>query len=175
MKHQPTQKTVFWMLLVFLLAFPISAQAEDTVSSLKERIIDIQNKGKLGFRNFTLCQNIITYGQYVPYPDNRVKAGSTILFYYEPENVFTNRRNGIYHVWYTQSIIVRDNAGKELFKSDELLNFNHQSISPVLDLYAKNSLNLGKVAPGVYQYEAILHDKLRGIEARTTFTFEVVP
>ena len=161
--------------LVFFLVLSLPLCAEETVLSLKERIIDIQNNGKLGFRNFTLCKNIITYGQYVSSPDNKVKAGSTIFFYYEPENVFTNRRNGIYHVWYTQSIIVRDNKGIELLKSEELLNFNHQSNSPVLDLYAKNSLNLGKIPPGKYQYEAVLHDKLRGISASLTFAFEVVP
>lgn len=163
----------FALALSLFAAHPL--RAEETVLSLKERIIDIQNQGTLGFRNFTLCKNIITYGQYVPYPDNRVKSGSKIFFYYEPENVYTNRQNGIYHIWYTQSIIVKDADGKELLKSEEILNFNHQSISPVLDLYAKNSLNLGKVPPGTYQYEAILHDKLRGADARTTFVFEVIP
>jgi len=59
--------------------------SQETVLELKERIIDIQNTGELGFRNFTLCQNIITYGQYVPYPNNNVKAGSEIYFYYEPK------------------------------------------------------------------------------------------
>ncbi len=169
------KRIVLFVFLSFFLASPLPAWAEDTVLSLKERIIDIQNKGDLGFRNFTLCKNIITYGQYIPYPDNKVKTGSTVFFYYEPENVYTDRRNGIYHVWYTQSIIVRDADGKELLKSEEILNFNHQAIAPVLDLYAKNSLNLGKVSPGTYQFEAILHDKLRDAEARTTYTFEVVP
>jgi hypothetical protein len=174
MKIQKTlNASLIFLVLFFIISFPLFAQ--DTVLSLKERIIDIQNNSKLGFRNFTLCTNIITYGQYVASPNNKLKAGSTALFYYEPENVFTNRRSGIYHVWYTQSIIVRDSKGEEIFKSEELLNFNHQSQSPVLDLYAKNSLNLGKIPPGKYEYEAILHDKLRGTSAGKTFAFEVVP
>ena len=76
--------------------------AEETVAALKERIIDIQNKGKLGFRNFNRCDNIITYGSYVPAEGNKVPAGSKLLFYYEPENVFTNRVGGSYQIWYTQ-------------------------------------------------------------------------
>ena len=164
--------------LIFLGVFLLIANAtiaQETVLELKERIIDIQNKGKLGFRNFTLCKNIITYGQYVSYPNNQVKAGSKIYFYYEPKNLFTNRRGNTYHIWYTQDLIVRDSNGKELLNSPNLLNFNHQSISPVLDLYAKNSLNLGKLPPGKYEFEAVIHDKLKATSAKTTFIFEIIP
>jgi hypothetical protein len=51
-------------------------------------------------------------------------------------NVFTNR-----------------NKGKVLYEQEGLLNFRCSSRSPVFDLYATNSLNLGDLGPGTYLSE----------------------
>ena len=163
------------ILVLFLIALTPSLGAEETVASLKERIVDIQNQGTLGFRNFTLCSNIVGFGQYVPYPDNRVKAGSEIYFYYEPVNVFTNRVSGNYQIWFTQDMIIRSAKGEEILNMPEGLNFNFKAQSPVLDLYAQNSINLGELPPGTYQFTAVVHDKLKKSEASKSFLFEVVP
>jgi hypothetical protein len=161
-------------LILSLFALP-AVRGEDTVSSLKERIIDLQNEGQLGFRNFALCSNIITYGQYVPYATNKVKAGTKIYFYFEPENVFTNRLKGTYQVWFTQDMIVRTAKGDTLLDSPDALNFNMNSLAPVLDVWANNSLNLGDLPPGEYEFVAVIHDKLKKADATTVFPFEVVP
>ena len=161
---------------LFLLLFALpAAWGEDTVASLKERIIDLQNMGKPGFRNFALCSNIITYGQYVPYPDSKVKAGTKIYFYYEPENVFTNRLKGAYQIWFTQDMILRSIAGEKFLDSADALNFNLQSLAPVLDVWADNSLDLGRLPPGKYEFVAVIHDKLKKADATQVFPFEVVP
>ena len=161
-------------IMLSLFALP-AIWGEDTVSSLKERIIDLQNKGQLGFRNFALCSNIITYGQYVPYPNNKVKAGTKIYFYFEPENVFTNRLKGAYQIWFTQDMIVRTAKGEKLLDSPDALNFNMQSLAPVLDVWANNSLDLGGLPPGRYEFVAVMHDKLKNADATKVFPFEVVP
>ena len=122
-----------------------------------------------------MCSNIITYGQYVPYPNNQVKAGTKIYFYFEPENVFTNRLKGTYQTWFTQDMIVRTPKGEKLLDSPDALNFNMQSLAPVLDVWANNSLNLGGLPPGKYEFVAVIHDKLRKADATKVFPFEVVP
>jgi len=167
----------FWLIGVVIacLIIPATIIAEETVEKLKEQIIDIQNKGKLGFRNFTRCDNIITYGSYVPATDNKVEAGSKLLFYYEPENVFTNRRDETFQIWYPQDLIVKDAEGEELLNSPELLNFNYQTVAPVLDLYATNSLDLGDLPPGKYEFIAVLHDKLKKTSKTISYVFEIVP
>jgi len=154
---------------------PPALLAEDTVLGLKERIIDIQNKGKLGFNNFTRCENIITYGSYVPAVGNKLPQGSELLFYYEPANIFTNRRDNTYQSWYTQDVIVKNAQGEELLNSPELLNFNYQAVAPTLDLYATNSLDLGNLPVGKYEFTAILHDKLKKTSATKSYVFEIVP
>ncbi|MEA3507243.1 MAG: hypothetical protein U9R36_07140 [Elusimicrobiota bacterium] len=161
--------------LIAVCLIPSTLIGKETVEELKERIIEIQNKGKLGFRNFTRCENILSYGSYVEAPDNKITAGSQLLFYYEPENIFTNRRKGTFQVWYTQDLIVKDAEGNELLNSPDLLNFNYQTISPVLDLYATNSLDLGDLPPGKYEFIAVINDKLKKTSARISYVFEIVP
>lgn len=56
----------------------------------------------------------------------------------------------------------------------EALNFNYQTTSPVLDVYASNTLTLGDLPPGKYQFRAVLHDKLKRVDASYTYTFEIV-
>ena len=163
------------LLATLVLCWIGNALAEDPILKLKEEIIDLQNQGDLGFREFTLCSNVIGYGQYVAYPENKVKAGSEVYFYYEPVNVFTNRRGGMYQIWFTQDMIVLTVEGEELLNLEEALNFNYQTTSPVLDIFAKNTLTLGNLPPGMYRFRAVIHDKLRNTEAGHSYDFEVVP
>lgn len=60
-----------------------------------------------------------------------------------------------------------------LYEQKELLNFRYSSRSPVFDLSATNSLNLGDLGPGKYIYKAILRDKLKGVTAEHTLPFTV--
>jgi len=165
---------IYLLITGIILCLSLTVSGQDTINSLKEKIIDIQNKNKPGFRNFTLCSNIIGYGQYIAAENAKVKVGSEIIFYYEPINLFTNRQAGGYHVWYTQDMILLDASGKELYNGKELLNFNYNTTSPVMDFYAKNSLSLGQLPPGKYIFKAVLHDKLKREEATYKYTFEIV-
>ncbi len=165
---------LIWV-LGLVLWLPGLTFAQESVPELKQRILDLQNQGELGFRNFTLCSNIIGYGQYVAIPDNKVKVGSEVFFYYEPVNLFTNRQDNAYHIWYTQDIVLYTEDGQEIYRGNEALNFNYQTVSPVLDVFASNTLSLGNLPPGVYQFEAVMHDKLKKVDAGQKYTFEVVP
>ena len=147
---------------------------DDEVIKLKEKIIDVQNEREPGFRNFLLCSNIVSFGQYVPAESNNVKAGSKLQFYYEPCNLYTNRKDNTYQIWYTQDMILSNDAGEEIYRKDNALNFNYQTLSPVLDVYAENSLDLGDLASGKYIYSAIIHDKLKNVSAEYKYEFEVI-
>jgi hypothetical protein len=167
--------TCILSILAIVGLFPDLSNGQDAILELKEKIIDIQNQGKLGLNHFTICANIIGYGQYVALPENKVKAGSKLLIYYEPVNLFTNRKEGTYHIWYTQDIVLLAQDGKVLYNAPQILNFNYLSVAPVLDFYATNSLNLGDLPPGNYQYQAVLHDKLKKADVTHTLTFAIVP
>jgi hypothetical protein len=162
--------------------FPLAVQAQtaaggsETVEQLKERIIDKENAGKLGFRQFTLCTKAPAgIGQFEAAANNKVAAGSKLQFYYEPVNLTTRRADGSYQKWFTQDMIVRDGSGKELLRKEAALDFNYKTKTPVFDIFGTNSLSLGDLPAGKYEFEAVLHDQLSKQEARYVYKFEIAP
>jgi hypothetical protein len=166
-------KKILFLGVVFLAAAGlVFGQAED-ILKLKEKIIELQNKGELGFRNFAICSNIMGFGSYVPAAAPTFKSGDQIQFYYEPVNVFTGRRESLYEIWYTQDMIVADAKGNVLMEKVDAMDFHYTSKSPVLDLFVTGSLDLTSVPPGKYQYKAVLKDKLRNKQIVKAVDFTV--
>jgi hypothetical protein len=161
-------------IIMMVCVISVSHAGDDPILKLKEKIIQIQNKGELGFRNFTACSNIISYGAYVPLASSEIKSGSEFFVYYEPENVFTNKIHGQYEIWYGQDMIVLDGEGNILLNKENALDFHYKTQSPVLDLYAKNTLSLGNLPPGDYVFRAVIHDKLKKTRAQKDYEFKVV-
>lgn len=147
--------------------------ANDEIRELKERILDLQNEGDLRVGTLVMCRSIQGYGQYVPIPAKRVKAGTEVFFYIEPENLFTNRHDNMYQVWFTQDMIVLSATDEVLMEKRDALTFNYTTKSPVLDIFATNTLTLGPVPPGIYRYKVIVKDRLRNAETTEILTFEV--
>jgi hypothetical protein len=175
--RRPLMKKVgatIFIVIMILCIMPVSQAEDNPILKLKEKIIEIQNKGELGFRNFTACSNIISYGSYVPLPSSEIKSGSEFFVYYEPENVFTNKVQGLYEIWYGQDMIVLDGEGNILLNKENALDFHYKTKSPVLDLYAKNTLSLGNLPPGDYVFRAVIHDKLKKTRAQKDYKFKVV-
>jgi len=158
---------------LLLALAPVGADDQGEVLKLKNQIVDLQNRGSLGFREFALCSNVLGYGSYVPLEAAVVPPGSELLIYLEPANVFTNRNKGQYEIWYTQDMVLLAEDGEVLYEQRDALNFRYASRSPVFDLYATNSLNLGDLPPGNYVFKAVLRDKLRGTAAEQLLPFAV--
>ena len=167
------RRILWWSGLVFLAASLTHAQ-ENEILKLKEKIIEIQNKGELGFRNFALCSNIIGFGSYVPLPSPVVDKSGQLLVYYEPVNIFTAKKEGLYEIWYTQDMVLLDEKGVALQEWPNALDFHYTTRTPVMDLFAQNSLDLGGQVPaGKYKFKALLNDKLSGRTAVRILDFEI--
>ena len=149
-------------------------ESKYNVSQLKEMIIDVQNESELKINKFTLCSKIIGFGQYIPVNRKYAKAGTELLFYYEPVNLFTNRLNGAYQVWFGQDMEVLNSDRELIFKQENILNFNYQTITPVLDIFGTNNLALDKVIDGAYIFRIRVHDKLKDTSVEAEFPFNVV-
>src|SRR5271157_2305185 len=63
------------------------AEAPDEAQALKQKIIELQNKGKLGFRKIVLCRSAEGFGVYAPL--DLGQPVSKLVFYCEPSNVST--------------------------------------------------------------------------------------
>jgi hypothetical protein len=166
-------KKVFAFGLALLASGSLALGQADEILNLKEKIIELQNKGELGFRNFILCSNILGFASYVPLSEPVVQKDGKLELYYEPVNVFTSKREGLYEIWYTQDMALLNSVGKVLQEWKDILAFRYTAKAPVMDLYATNSLDVSGLAPGKYKFRAVLKDKLRNKEVSKTIDFSI--
>ena len=162
------------LILLMLVTSPCALAQETDVALLKERIINLQNQYPLGINNLIACSTVTGYGSYEPLPDNGVKAGDVIFFYFEPQNPSTNKVEDTYEIWLTHDIFVFTEQQREVFKQENAFEIHSQTRSPLLDIYCANKLTLAEVPPGKYLVKVILHDKIKGEEASATWAFEVI-
>jgi len=156
-----------------IIAPGVFAQETD-VSLLKEKIIQLQNFNPLGIRTLVACSKVTDYGSYEPLPDNRVKAGAVIFFYFEPQNPSTNKTGDKYEIWLSEDMMVFSDKQQEVFKKENTLDIHYKTSVPRLDIYGVNQLTLTAISPGKYQFQMILYDKIKGERATATWAFEVV-
>mgnify|MGYP001067195629 CR=1 FL=1 len=167
-------KKILCLALITFLFLPVVFGQEEEILKLKEKIIALQNRGELGFRNFTFCSNILGFASYVPLPQPVIDKKGQLLVYYEPLNVYTSKREGLYEMWYTQDMALLKADGETLSEWKDILDFHYTTKSPVMDLFAQNSITLdGKVSPGKYKFKAVLKDKLSGKLATKIVDFEI--
>jgi hypothetical protein len=157
---------------VLLLVMSASAQ-EDPVLELKNKIIRIQNQGELSFSNVTLCSKIFGFASYVPLPGNVIDAGGSLILYYEPVNIYTNVKNGIYEIWYNQDLALYQD-GELVQEWKDFLQFKYASHKPAMDLFARNSVDFeGRLPAGMYSLKLSIKDQLSGKSAETSVDFEL--
>jgi len=138
-------------------------EAANKVCQLREKIIQIQNKGEFGIRDLTVCSEIGVYGQYTPM-EPVVSSGEEFLVYFEPENLYTKKEGGMYKTNMSQDVqILSPDGNKVLFEKKQFLVSRIESRKPVSEVFVKNKFQL--TAPsGKYLYNVILYDNNRGVK-----------
>lgn len=131
----------------------------DEVQSLKEHIIDLQNKGKLGFRKVLLCSSVEGYGQYSPVTE----GGPTrqLALYFEPANVSTLVSADRYVIDCTVDQFAYDASGKMIFGKSNIMKIYRVSRSPVLDLYFHIGVGMKKPVQGTLILKTVLRDNIK--------------
>jgi len=168
-------KRLFLGLLLWgMVVCPIVHAQETDVSALKEKILNLQNMYPLGIRALIACSKVTDYGSYDPLPDNKVRAGDVIFFYFEPQNPSTNRGEEKYEIWLTLDTVVLSEQQQEVFKKENAVEMHYQTSSPRLDTYGVYQLTFTEVLPGNYIFKTILHDKIKGESTSATWAFEVI-
>ena len=134
-------------------------QTQDEVQDLKERILDVQNKGKLGFRKLVACGSVEGFGVYSPLvPGQKVHK---IVFYCEPSNVSTLKSGDRYVIDCAVDCILMNDSGRVLGGRQNALRINRVSRSPVIDLYFKFDIALKKSPERGILLKTVLHDKIK--------------
>ena len=149
---------------------PQQEQKTDDIKMLRERIIELQNKGKLGFRKVIVCSSVEGFGTYSPLEPGQPL--SKLILYVEPENVSTLVSNDRYVVDCSVSFGIVDSSGKVLVGAKDL-KFNKISRSPILDLNYKIELDPKKLGPGKLFLKMTLNDKIKNQSASVTTRFSL--
>ena len=153
-------KKILITLAVCLILSPVSFGQENEILQLKEKIIDLQNEGDLGFKEMVLCSKILGFSSYVALQEPVVDKDGELLVYFEPANVFTNRRSGLYEMWYKEDMVLLKENGDILQEWPDIVDFHYTAQKPVLDLFGQNRITLGgQVPPGKYKFKAVGHKR----------------
>lgn len=131
----------------------------DEVTKLKEQIIELQNKGKLGFRKIVACSSVEGFGIYSPLTPG--ESITRIAFYCEPSNVSTLMSGDRYVIDCTVDVFLMDTAGKPLLAKPSVVKLSRVSRSPAIDLYFTIQMDLLKLAARQVIARIVLHDKIR--------------
>jgi hypothetical protein len=144
-----------------------STKEAPEIQKLKEQIIDLQNKGKLGFRKVVLCNSIEGFGLYSPFETGQPLT--RILLYLEPSNVSTLVSEGRFIVDLAVDVFLLDGSGKVIGGKQNILKINKISRSPILDLYYKLEMKAKKPLKGEIVMKTVLHDRMKNQSASTTY------
>jgi hypothetical protein len=142
-------------------------KTSDEVAVLKERIIELRNKGKLGFRKIVPCKSVESFGAYSP-----IEAGSPvrhITIYVEPENVSTLVSDGKYIINCSVEILLIGPDGK--VRAGKKGAINRVSRSPVIDIYFKFQIKPTKLQPAPMAIKLVLRDRIK--EQTASFTLRL--
>jgi hypothetical protein len=133
---------------------------------LKEQIIELQNKGKLGLRKIVACSAVEGFGAYSPLQPGQ--SATRIVFYCEPSNVSTLVSGDRYVTDCTVDAVLLDPTGRPLLGKQNVVKMSRTSRSPVMDLYFKIEINVQKLAAKTLIAKIVLHDKIKNQSVTAT-------
>jgi hypothetical protein len=133
------------------------------IRGLKEQIIEMRNKGKLGFRKVVLCSDVRSFGIYSPL--EKGKPTKRLVLYFEPANVSTLVSKDRYVIDCTVDMFVTDANGKVLGAKKNAKRIGGVASSPVIDLFFTLSFKFKKPRKEGFVVRAVLHDNIKNDKA----------
>lgn len=137
------------------------------IAQLKNRIIELQNKGKLGFRKLVACSSVESFGVYSP-----LKQGdriTSLVLYMEPANYGTLVTKDRYIIDCAVDVAIFNESGKVVAGKKGVLKIKRVTRSPVLDLFYKIRINLKKPLKHGMTIKTLLRDKIKNDSAGVTY------
>jgi hypothetical protein len=141
------------------------------IRRLKEQIIELQNKGKLGLRKVVLCSSVEGYGVYSPIEPGQ--PNPKVYLYFEPENVSTLVTGDRYIIDLSVDLFLYDATGKLIAGKETIFRINRVSRSPIFDVFYKVELNLKKPGGQGALLKTVLHDKIKNGSVSSTYRINV--
>jgi hypothetical protein len=137
----------------------IFEQPPDDVQKLKEQVIELQNKGELGFRKVVACTAVEGYGMYSPIEESGPRPSKLIL-YFEPCNVSTLVSGDRFIIDLSVDLVLTDSSGK-VIGSAPTKKLNRVSYSPIFDIHYAPALSLKELANRDVTLRISLRDNIK--------------
>jgi hypothetical protein len=150
---------------------PTPSAKPEEVEQLKQKILDVQNKGKLGFRKVVPCSSVEGYGVYAP-----LKPGepvTRVIFYFEPKNVSTLISGDRYVIDLAVDLFILDTTGKVIGGKENMLKLSRVSHSPVLDVFYKMDLKVKEPLKQDLIVKTVLRDNIKNETVTATYRLNV--
>ncbi len=145
-------------------------QAFMEVRRLKEQIILLQNKGKLGFFKVVPCSSVKGFGVYAPIEPGG--KASDLHLYFEPANVSTLVSEGRYVIDCSVDVFVYDDKGQVIGGKAGVLSIRRVTRSPVLDLFFDVRIPLKRPKKDHIVVKTVLHDNIKNASAVKSFKIQ---
>lgn len=146
----------------------------EEISSLKEKILDIQNKSALGFGKVIPCKSVEAYGVYSPLEAGQ--PGSKVVFYFEPVNYGVLKGDGRYIIDCSVDLFILDPTGKVIAGNENIRKINKISLSPILDFYLTVELNLARtLKQKAFIVKMVLNDRIKNKSVSTSQKIQLGP
>lgn len=145
--------------------------SEDSVLALKKRIIELQNRGRLGFRTMKVCSKVDGFGIYSPLESGQPTR--RLVLYAEPANVSTLVTSDRYIIDCTVDVTLYEGSGKPIGGKKSMVKIHRVSRSPVMDIYFKIGLSLKKPPKTDLIIRTVLHDNIKNQSATATYRINV--
>ncbi len=139
------------------------------IEELKEQILELRNKGKLGFRKVVPCTDVRGFGNYTPL--EKGKPLTHLILYFEPANVSTLVSDDRYVIDCSVDMVVTDAKGKVLGAKKNVKKVGGVAYSPVIDLFFTLKFKFKKPLKKGFVVRAVLHDNIKNDKTGVTFRF----
>ena len=150
---------------IALVAFSIGCVEEES------------KNGDLSVTNVVFCSEEPTgYHEYKEQPGATYNPGVTVWIYMDVNNIHYNpNSDGSNEVWITENLTILNSDG-EILLNGEIIN-DHRNFPEEEDvekMYLKNDITIpADFDPGYYTVQIMVKDKLAGVTASASSTFQI--
>lgn len=171
MNHKTTAAAV----LAALLALPIAAHAQTTLSAAtKQAFLSAASATKLAMPvALFVVAKAEGYGMYDARPTNVFKPGEPLVFYIEPEGYGFRTTGDVSQFGVTMDIELRADSGVVLYRKDAFLDQDFTSHHANQEFMLNGNVNINGADTGKYLLVLTLHDKIGAATATTNLPFTI--
>lgn len=146
----------------------------EAIDALDDAADAIWQKSPLVCRRILwVAEKAPNFGEYNPRESDVFKSGEDMLAYAEPIGFGWRKSGELWHTDMVADFIIRDKAGKQLYRKDDFGKFEIDSRIRNREFRLNLTYSVTGAKPGEYIIETHLRDKVTGKEGSCSLPFQV--